>query len=412
MQDTQLYHQILGLSAPWCIEDVQLDIDKRCVLIFVAAQDTAVWHCPDCARVCPLYDHREPRQWRHLDSCQFLTYLVAALPRVRCPEHGIQTVAVEWSDANSRFTALFERFALEVLHATKIQSRAAALLRLSPGQVHDLMTRAVARGLSRRDREEVLVHLSLDEKSFHKGHSYLTVLSDPTGRRVLEVVEERTLEAVESLLATSLTPQQRRAVRSVSMDMWPAFLSARQNVFPDADTVHDRFHVAAYLNSAVDATRRSENKTLTQSKDTTLSRTKYIWLKSPENMTDTQKMTFAALSGLELETAKVWAFKENFRAFFACHTEYGARSFFERWYDAALVLGNVHLNKVAQMLKRHLAGLLAYIVHRVSNGIAEGLNGQIQLLKASARGFRQFGNFRVAILFFLGKLDMYPHKSP
>jgi len=51
-------------------------------------------------------------------------------------------------------------------------------------------------------------------------------------------------------------------------------------------------------------------------------------------------------------------------------------------------------------------------VHRVSNGIAEGLNGQIQLLKASARGFRQFGNFRVAILFFLGKLDMYPHKSP
>ena len=146
--------------------------------------------------------------------------------------------------------------------------------------------------------------------------------------------------------------------------------------------------------------------------ETVLSRTKYIWLKSPENMTDTQKMTFAALSGLELETAKVWAFKENFRAFFACHTEYGARSFFERWYEAALVLGNVPLNKVAQMLKRHLAGLLAYIVHRVSNGIAEGLNGQIQLLKASARGFRQFGNFRVAILFFLGKLDMYPHKSP
>ena len=63
------------------------------------------------------------------------------------------------------------------------------------------------------------------------------------------------------------------------------------------------------------------------------------------------------------------------------------------------------------MLQYYLDGLLAYVRHRVSNGIAEGLNGQIQLLKASVRGFRQFANFRVAILFFLGKLDVYPHKS-
>ena len=135
-------------------------------------------------------------------------------------------------------------------------------------------------------------------------------------------------------------------------------------------------------------------------------------LKSPETMTDTQKMTFASLSGLELETAKVWAFTENFRQFFACHTEYGARSFFNRWYEAARMLANPHLTKVAEMLQRHLPGLLAYVRHRVTNGIAEGLNGQIQLLKASARGFRQFANFRVAILFFLGRLEMYPHKSP
>ena len=76
------------------------------------------------------------------------------------------------------------------------------------------------------------------------------------------------------------------------------------------------------------------------------------------------------------------------------------------------MLANPHLTKVAEMLQRHLPGLLAYVRHRVTNGIAEGLNGQIQLLKASARGFRQFANFRVAILFFLGRLEMYPHKSP
>ena len=413
MQDTELYRQILGLPAPWRVANVQLNIEEQAVHIAVEYDaETAVWKCPDCQKVCSVYDHRQPRSWRHLDSCQFLTYLVASLPRVQCSEHGVQTVSVFWSEPNSRFTHLFERFALDVLRATKIQSQAARLLRLSAGQIHDLMQRAVARGLSRRNREETLPHLSLDEKSFKKGHEYITVLSDPGRKRVLEVIKDRTLEAAKSLLETTLTETQRALVRSVSMDMWPAFLASRQAALPQADTVHDRFHIAAYLNEAVDKTRRSENKTLSKTEANPLARSKYLWLKSPDAMTEKQKMAFAAVSGLELETAKVWMFKENFRQFFACHTEYGARLFFARWHEAALVLGNPHLTKVAEMLRRHLDGLLAYVRHRVSNGIAEGLNGQIQLIKASARGFRQFDNFRVAILFFLGKLDVYPYKSP
>ena len=60
------------------------------------------------------------------------------------------------------------------------------------------------------------------------------------------------------------------------------------------------------------------------------------------------------------------------------------------------------------MLQRHLEGWVAYIRHRVTNAVAENLNGQLQRIKTNARGFRQFPNFRVAILFFLGKLDIYP----
>jgi transposase len=218
MQDTELYRQILGLPAPWNVAQVQIDPDEETVHVFVEYDaKTSVWRCPDCEKVCPVYDHREPRTWRHLDTCQFLTYLIASLPRVQCPTHGVQTVSVFWSEPNSRFTHLFERFAIDVLRATKIQSQAARLLRLSAGQIHDLMQRAVARGLSRRDREETLSHLSLDEKSFQKGHKYITALSDPGRKRVLEVTEGRTLEATKSLLETTLTEKQRESVRSVSM---------------------------------------------------------------------------------------------------------------------------------------------------------------------------------------------------
>ncbi len=412
MNDTELYRQLLGLDSPWMVTNVDLDFPEEAVRIFVDFPSDAVFACPECGKPASRYDRRELRAWRHLDTMQFKTYLVASLPRIECKEHGIQTVKVSWCEPNSRFTLLFERLAIIVLQAARVQSKAAFLLRLSPGQIHDLMERAVARGLQRRDREESLPHLSLDEKNFQEGHRYVTVLGDPLHKRVLEVTEGRTLEAAQELLASSLSSAQKEAVRSVSMDMWPAFMGARERGLPQAETVHDRFHIAAYLNEAVDKTRRAENRQLMKEQDKTLSKSKYIWLKSDKNLTDKQRESLENLQGLELETAKVWAFKESFRQFFSCATLQEAETFFQQWYEAALALGNEPLSKVARMLNDHKQGLLAYIRHKVTNAAAESLNAQIQHIKACAKGYRRFSNFRVAILFFLGKLDLYPQESP
>jgi transposase len=314
---------------------------------------------------------------------------------------------------------LFEAFAIHVLQATGVQSRAATLLGLNPGQVHDLMQRAVARGLERRNSQtQRLEHLSVDEKSHKEGHQYITVLSDPLGKRVLDVAEGRTQEAVETLFLSAIDEAQRPEVQSVSMDMsqvcdrmWPAFMTAREKVFPNAQTVHDRFHVAAYLGAAVDKTRRDEHRTLTRQDDTTLSKTKYLWLRSGATLTEKQKTALDRLTSLDLETSKVWAFKESFREFFHCKSVQNAASFFDYWFETAKALGNFHLNRVADMLSNHLEGLFAYIECQVTNAAAEGLNALIQQIKANAKGFRKWENFRIAILFHLGKLDMQPHKS-
>jgi transposase len=413
MNDTELYRTLLGVEAPWFVANVELNLEDEAVYVTLDFDGrTANFDCPECRKQANLYDRRETRTWRHLDSCQFKTYLRASIPRVCCKMHGILTAPVFWAEPGSHYTKMFEHLALRVLQATQVQARAAHLLRLTPGQIHDMMQRAVTRGLQRRDTSQTLEQLSIDEKSFQEGHKYVTILSDPLEKRVLDLVEGRTQEATEELLKSSLTLQQRENVASVSMDMWPAFMNARETLLPKADTVHDRYHIAAYLNEAVDKTRRAENRELTRLEDSTLHKSKYLWLRSDENMTDKQRSALAALTCLELETAKVWAFKESFRQFFGCQTEYGARSFFYAWRDAAFALGNVHLTKVAQMLDRHLEGLAAYIRHRVTNATAEGLNAQIQQIKSNAKGFRKWENFRVAILFFLGKLDLYPQETP
>jgi hypothetical protein len=152
MRDTDLYRQILGIEAPWVVKHVELDLEVGEVRVQLShLNDLSLWCCPVCQGIAPLYDHRQERIWRHLDTCQYKTLLIAALPRVLCPQHGVKTVEASWSAANSHFTLLFERFAIDLLLATQVQDKAAQILRLSPGQVHDLMKRAVKRGLNRRD---------------------------------------------------------------------------------------------------------------------------------------------------------------------------------------------------------------------------------------------------------------------
>jgi transposase len=67
--------------------------------------------------------------------------------------------------------------------------------------------------------------------------------------------------------------------------------------------------------------------------------------------------------------------------------------------------------EVAKKLKRHLDNILTYLKHRITNAVAEGLNSKIQQVKSAARGLTKFENYRIAILFFCAKLDMYPQKS-
>ena len=78
------------------------------------------------------------------------------------------------------------------------------------------------------------------------------------------------------------------------------------------------------------------------------------------------------------------------------------------WYEQVMKSGLKHMIKVANTLKDHLYGLLAWFDTRINNALAEGFNTTIQALKATAKGYRNFENFRTVILFYCGKLDMRP----
>lgn len=400
------YALLLGVGSPWEVKDVVLKLEAKTVEIELGWQWGAAAECPECGRACSVYDCAPERTWRHLDTMQFATLLRARTPRAECPEHGVKTMRVPWAAPGGRFTLLFERFAIDVLAASASVSQACGLLGIGWDAAQQIMERAVKRGLERRQLEG-LERLGMDEKSFKRGQSYITLLTDLDEGRVLDVKEERTREAARAVW-TSLSPEQKGSVKAVAVDMWEPFVETIRQEVPQADIVHDRYHVSAYLNKAVDKVRRQEHKELLAAGDDTLTGTRQLWLYNPENLRPEQAGEFERLKELNLKVARAWAAKELFSKFWEYASEGWARRFFKDWFGWVSRSRLGPLVEVAQMIKRHLPNLLTYLEHRITNAVTEGLNSKIQSLKSAARGFRSFENYRIRILFFCGKLELHP----
>jgi len=280
MRDRELYATILGVTAPWTVDRVDLDVAGGAVHVWLGRTEGAPTQCPECQTTCPIYDHRD-REWRHLDTCQLQTRLHARVPRVDCPTHGVLQSPVPWATSGSKFTLLFERLAIDWLREAAVTA-VARQLKLGWDAVWSIERRAVARGLERRGTL-ALRYVGVDEKSFQRRHDYVTVVSDLEGARVLFVADDRKRESLEAFWALGLTAAQRAQVEAIAMDMWEPYVQATRAQVPDAETkiVFDRFHCAKHLNEGVDRVRRTEHRELQARGDTRLTGTKYDWLRHP-----------------------------------------------------------------------------------------------------------------------------------
>jgi transposase len=258
------------------------------------------------------------------------------------------------------------------------------------------MHNAVKLGMSRRSTAERYYYLSIDEKAVHKGHDYISILSEENTGIVIDVIEGRSEESVEELCQTALTEQQRKDVITVCTDMWQPYIKGVKTYFSNALHCHDQFHCVGYLNKAVDKCRKREVKHHEE-----LRKTKYLWLKDKMNIMDTQYAKFESIKNSNYEVARAWRIKENFRDILFRQSQAGALSLFSIWKRDAKNANIKEINEVVDMFERHLHGIVNAIKTGANNDRAERLNGAIQELKVIGRGYRNTENFRIAILFLM-----------
>lgn len=397
----ELFKIALGLQSPWYITSIEFNDTESGQILNIFIDFESGWRYKYEGESYAAYDHHK-RTWRHLNFFQHECYLHANVPRIKTPD-GIQLVEVPWASSGSSFTLLFEAYVVLLAKSGLSMTAIGKLLDETDKRMMRIVDRIVTHALTSQEIEN-LKHLGVDETSIKKGHNYLTIMHDLTLKKVVGIGEGKDIAAFESALCEmDIRGADRKKVKTVTMDMSPAFISATSTTMPQADIIFDRFHLCQPLNKAVDEVRKQENKTAIGLKNT-----KYLWLKNGSNLSDKGIQKIEELADTFPLLGQAYRLKEQFRISLDLAVSTQKLKPINDWIKLALESKIEPILKVVNTYLSHWYGIKKYVKHKLTNAYSEGVNLGIQNLKRIARGYSNLKNFKTMIYLKYAKLDLTP----
>ena len=354
--------------------------------------------CPECAAVGAVHDTVE-KKWRHLNFFQYQCELVARVPRVQCQKDGVRQVEVPWARPGSGFTLMFE--AMVLLLGQEMSMKAVAQMM---GEHDTLLWRMLHHhvGLAQAARDWSRVRrIQVDETSARKGHKYVTNVVDADSRELLLMVEGRSGEALklfaEALVAHGGTPGQ---IEWISMDFSPAYQKGAREHFAQAKLAFDRFHLMQLAGNALDTVRKSlyrEAGTKNPLKGGRWSILGNVWTRSQAQQIQRQELakTYPKLG-------RALGLREMLQDIL---TERSPEAL--KWWCARAGRSQLEpFRKLAKTVRNHWDGIIGYFQSGLTNAAIEAVNGNIQLAKRLARGFRNFTYFQAMAYLKAARLNV------
>jgi transposase len=359
MDTNTLFAAALGLTDPWYVAAIDLDPQAKRQEIQLDFRRGGTFSCPECrAPDCKAHDTTE-RRWRHLDFFQFRTELVARTPRVACAKCGVHPIDVPWARPGSGFTLLFE--ALVLAMAPQMPMKAVArLVGEHDTRLWRLVKHHVNDGRQRR-RDTRVTAIGLDETSSRRGHDYISLFVDLDHSRLLFATPGRDASTVARFREDFVAHGGRiEQLEEVCCDMAPPYLKGLADQFPGVPITFDRFHLVQLVNGAVDRTRRAE-RAETPELRAALQGRRYTFLRGPESLSYEQLGYLAAqlTRSHTLKTVQAFHLKLVFLEVFAQPAR-AAATYLRRWCRWAAASGLPEMERVAQTIREHWAGVLRW----------------------------------------------------
>ncbi|MGI6173785.1 MAG: ISL3 family transposase, partial [Christensenellales bacterium] len=244
-----------------------------------------------------------------------------------------------------------------------------------------------------------IVHI--DETSFKRGQSYVTVIIDGASHKVIDVEEGRDAATVERF-STYLNGHKGDSaeIEGVTCDMSGAYKSGVSVCFPNAKRTIDKFHVKKLLLDALNKVRIEEQGRKSKRRDAG----RKLLMISEARMTEDQRLKVDTLSKAYPKTGRAFRMVQSLDEMYRAKTIDEGKTYFDklcRWMRRSRL---EPMKVAAQTLKENEREILNYFAARLTNAVSEGLNSLIQAAKRKARGFRTYEGFRCMIMLMVGRL--------
>jgi len=369
--------------------------------------------CSRCGRLGPGYDTLNPRRFEFVPLWGIPVFFVYAMRRVECPRCGIVVELVPWARGKSHLTKSYAWFLARWARRMSWKEVAEAF-QTSWENVFRSVKMAVAWGLAHRDLEGITA-IGVDEIQWHKGQNYLTLVYqiDEGCKRLLWIGKERTEKTFHAFF--DLIGEDRcNAIRFVCSDMWKSYLNVIAERAKNALTILDRYHIMAKMNKAIDKVRATEVKKLAaEGYEPVLRKSRWLLLKRPENLTESQEIKLADLLRYNLKSVRSYLLKEDFQSFWEYKMPFWAGRFLDQWCTRVMRSRIEPMKDIAKTLREHRGLILNWFKAKnvLSLGAVEGLNNKAKVTTRKSYGFRTFGAAEIALYHTLGNFrapDIHP----
>jgi len=388
--------------------------------------------CPRCAKRRPYYDEGQGvRLWRTLDLGVIMVYLKCRAPRVACPKHGVIVASVPWARHGSWFTHPFEDWVCWMaLHCTR--SVVAECCRIDWKSVGPVIAR-VQKDLeaARGSRFDGLVSLGIDETSYKKGHSYLTVVVNHDTSEVIWAHKGHGKGVLQKFFK-ALSEGQRAQIKTVTGDGARWITECVEESCPNAKRLLDPFHIVGWATDGLDNVRkRIWNELRKAQKKEKFGRgrpkkgeirptdissevkgSRNALLKNPEDLTRSQEIKLEILANENRELYRGYLLKERLRLLLKMDID-DARKELDAWLSHACRCRIPEFVELSKKIRRHKTRILDTIAFGLSNARTEAINNKIKVTIKMGYGFRNIDNLIALIMLRCSRLPiLLPGRRP
>ncbi|MEV6525019.1 ISL3 family transposase [Longispora sp. NPDC051575] len=386
-----------------------MNITSEGVIVRLRRQGRRMW-CPCGHEVATHYDQRL-RRWRHLDLGARPVWLEAPIRRLNCPGcRRVRTEQVGWARPAARHTYAFEQVVAWL--AQRMDKTAVTELMRCSWEAVDAIVRRVVTDHLDNTRLDGLRHLGIDEISYRRGHTYLTVIANHDTGRVVWVGEGRGRGTVEAFF-DDLGSERTRKLEAVTMDAAGNYMAVVRERAPRAEICLDPFHVVAWTNDALDAVYRTEPRSRPDPQGTGRPgnraywrNARYVLRAASERLSTGHREVLQQLRQTRERLGHAWELKEQLRDLYRTVAPENAVGYLANWISAAFYSGIPAMAALAQKIDRHFEPIIASVQRGLSNARMEGINTKIRVIQRRGYGHPTADSLAAMIFLCLGGINL------